>query len=267
VVGNPIAHSKSPQIHAAFAAQTGQDLRYERVLAPLDRFASVIRELIAKEFAGVNVTLPFKQEAMALATQWSPRARVAGAANTLRFTEEGIVADNTDGAGLVHDLRDNLGVTLQGTQVLLLGAGGAARGIVQPLLDAGVSSMTVANRTMAKAVELATQFRLTASPLQALDRAFDVVINATSSSLAGQAVQVPAAVFGSATLAYDMVYGNAPMPFMQWAAQCGARTADGLGMLVEQAAEAFEWWHGMRPTTAPVLAHLRSQQAPGHKVA
>jgi shikimate dehydrogenase len=263
VVGNPIAHSKSPHIHAAFAEQTGHDISYERVLAPRDGFAAAIRALITKEFAGVNVTVPFKQEAFALATQISARARAAGAANTLRFSEEGIVADNTDGAGLVQDLRANLGLQLQGAQVLLLGAGGAARGVVQPLLAAGVASITVANRTMAKAVELATQFRLCAAPLSALNHPFDVVINATSSSLSGQALQLPAAVCGPASLAYDMMYGDASTPFMHWAQRLGARTADGLGMLVEQAAEAFQFWHGVRPATATVLAQLRAQQGAG----
>jgi shikimate dehydrogenase len=261
VIGNPIAHSKSPQIHAAFAAQTGQDISYERVLAPQDGFATVLQELIAREFAGVNVTVPFKQEAFRLATQLTSRARAAGAANTLHFAAEGIVADNTDGAGLVRDLQNNIGMRLQGVQVLLLGAGGAARGVVQPLLQAGVAGITVANRTAAKAVELATRFKLTAAPLHALSQAFDVVVNATSSSLSGQLLHVPAAVCNRTTLAYDMVYGNAPTPFMQWADAQGARTADGLGMLVEQAAEAFEAWRGVRPATAPVLAQLRAQQA------
>jgi shikimate dehydrogenase len=264
VIGNPVAHSKSPQIHAAFAAQTDRTITYERVLAPVDGFAQTVRELIAKQFAGANVTVPFKQEAFALATRASARARAAGAANTLTFTADGIEADNTDGAGLVNDLRGNYGIALAGARVLLLGAGGAARGVLQPLLEAGVASLTIANRTWHRAAALASacaQPQVQAFRMSELAGGDDVVINATSASLAHERLAIPGAVFDGAKLVYDMMYAAQPTLFLRVAMEHGAPCTDGLGMLVEQAAEAFYVWHGVRPNTAPVLAMLRAQMA------
>jgi shikimate dehydrogenase len=261
VVGNPVAHSKSPQIHAAFAAQTKQALTYERVLAPVDGFSQTLRSLMEQGYAGINVTVPFKQEAVALAGNVSQRALAAGAANMLKFTSAGIEADNTDGIGLVRDLSHNLGFAIAGCRVLLLGAGGAARGVIQPLIDAGAAKILVANRTHSRAVELAARFDVGATLLDLVCTPFDLVINATSTSLSGQRLRLPDAICSASTLAYDMMYSNEPTPFMQWAAGRGAKTADGLGMLVEQAAASFLAWRGVLPDTAPVLAQLRAKSA------
>jgi shikimate dehydrogenase len=261
VIGNPVAHSKSPQIHAAFAAQTGQSISYEHVLAPVDGFGRTVRGLIERGYAGANITLPFKQDAFELADNLSQRAIAAGSANTFKFTSAGIQADNTDGVGLVRDLTHNLSFALAGSRILLLGAGGAARGVIQPLLDAGAGQLLIANRTHARAVELSARFGFDVEPtlLDLLDTPFDLVINATSTSLSGQRLRLPDVICGASTLAYDMMYSKTATPFMQWAAGRGARTADGLGMLVEQAAAAFTWWRGVAPETAPVLAQLRAQ--------
>jgi shikimate dehydrogenase len=259
VIGNPVAHSKSPQIHTAFAQQTGQALSYERVLAPLDGFGATLRGLIERGFAGVNVTVPFKEQAFDAAHNFTQRAQSAGAANTLKFTSADVQADNTDGAGLVRDLANNLKFKLSGSRVLLLGAGGAARGVVQPLMDAGVRELWIANRTHARAVELAGRFGfdVQATLLDLVDKPVDLVINATSTSLSGQRLRLPDVICNANSLAYDMMYAKEPTPFMQWAAGRGAAAADGLGMLVEQAAVSFELWRGARPETAPVLAALR----------
>lgn len=259
VFGHPIAHSKSPLIHAAFARQTGEALSYEAILAPLDGFAASVADFRAHGGRGANVTVPFKEEAFRLATQKTPRAALAGAVNTLLFSDAGITGDNTDGAGLVADLTRNLGVTLVGARILLLGAGGAARGVIGPLQEAGVAELVVANRTVDKAVALASLFgdRVHGTGFSTPDSAFDVVINATSASLAGELLPVSGAVFGPQTLAYDMMYGR-DTPFLALARKSGAATADGLGMLVEQAAEAFFVWRGVRPATAPVIASLRA---------
>lgn len=258
VFGHPIAHSKSPAIHAAFAAQTGQMLTYEALLAPLDGFAAAIADFAATGGRGANVTVPFKEEAFRLATVKTPRAAAAGAVNTLIFTNEGMAADNTDGAGLVADLTNNLGVRLAGARVLLLGAGGAARGVLGPLLDASTAEIVIANRTPEKAVGLASLFdeRVSGCGFDSPGGAFDVVVNATAASLAGLLPPVSRSVFGTSTLAYDMMYGR-DTPFLSLARECGARCADGLGMLVEQAAEAFFVWRGIRPDTLPVIASLR----------
>jgi shikimate dehydrogenase len=269
VIGNPIAHSKSPEIHAAFARQTGQDLAYERCLAPSDGFADKVRELIEQGYRGANVTVPFKLEAFALATRLRERARVAGAVNTLVFEDGEIVGDNTDGPGLVADIVQNAGVPLAGKRVLLLGAGGAARGVILPILQHGPAGIVIANRTRATADALVGQFAGHAAHAgqvmacgfedigAAVEGAFDVVINATSASLSNALPPVPAAAFGQGALAFDMMYGKAPSPFMEFAAQHGASARDGLGMLVEQAAEAFALWRGVRPATREVLATLR----------
>ena len=261
VIGNPIAHSTSPIIHAAFAGQTGQALTYDRSLAPLDGFDAHVHGLIAAGFKGANVTVPFKLDAARLATRLTPRAQAAGAVNTLSFNDGEIVGDNTDGPGLVADIVRNAGVPLTGKRVLLLGAGGAARGVVLPLLDAGAASIAVANRTRATADALVAALhdaRVTACEYADIAGPFDVVVNATSASLAGGLPPVPAAAFGASTLALDMMYAAQPTPFMDFAASHGASVRDGLGMLVEQAAEAFALWRGVRPETGAVLASLRA---------
>lgn len=262
VIGNPIAHSKSPQIHAAFAAATGQDLRYERCLAPLDGFAATVRELVAQGYRGANVTVPFKLEAFRLATRLSERARAAGAVNTLKFDGDEIVGDNTDGPGLVADIVRNAGVPLAGKRILLLGAGGAARGAMLPLLEQGPRQLVVANRTLATAEALVGEFgqyagRLAVSGFAALEGGFDVAINATSASLSSELPPLPPAIFGPGCLALDMMYGNKPTVYMEFAARHGASVRDGLGMLVEQAAEAFALWRGVRPDTNEVLTSMR----------
>jgi len=262
VVGNPVAHSRSPAIHAAFARQTGEDIEYTRLLAPLDGFARTVAEFRDAGGKGVNVTLPFKGEAFRLATTLAARARLAEAANTLRFDPDGVYGDNTDGPGLVRDVTVNLGVALAGRRVLLIGAGGAASGVVPALLGAGVARLVIANRTEDRAAALARRHGapVAACGLDALgDEPFDVLINATSAGLAGAAPPLPAGAVAPGALAYDMVYGPLAEPFLAAARRAGAtRLADGLGMLVEQAAESFLVWRGIRPDTAPVLAGLRA---------
>lgn len=274
VIGNPIAHSKSPLIHAAFARQTGQEIAYGRLLAPLDGFAAEVARFAAAGGAGRNVTVPFKLEAFALARECTERARRAGAVNTLKRVGDHWYADNTDGAGLVHDLIENLGVTLGGKHVIVLGAGGAARGILQPILDAHAAAITISNRTMAKAEALAREFAAwgpirAVAPENLVDVATeahhvaDVVINATSYGMADRPLTeppCPSSIFAPTTFAYDLVYALAdePTPFMRLAAEGGVvRMADGLGMLIEQAAESFALWRGVRPNTAHVFPLLR----------
>ncbi|CAH0132037.1 Shikimate dehydrogenase (NADP(+)) [Massilia sp. Bi118] len=268
VIGNPIGHSRSPDIHASFAAETGQDIAYERCLAPLDGFAETVRGLIERGYRGANVTVPFKLEAASLATRLEERARLAGAVNTLRFENGEIVGDNTDGPGLVADIVRNAGVPLTAKRVLLLGAGGAARGVILPILQHGPQAIVIANRTRATADALVAQFaalaahpgQVSACGFEDIAGAFDVVINATSASLSSSMPPVPAAAFSRNTLALDMMYGNKPSPFMEFAASHGATTRDGLGMLVEQAAEAFAIWRGVRPQTAAILEQMRSKR-------
>lgn len=279
VVGHPVAHSQSPFIHGAFAAQTGERLEYGRIDAPPERFAQTLRDWIASAdptrgrgpVRGCNITLPLKFLVLPLAQRASERARLAQAANVLRFDAEsdgGWFADNSDGVGLVRDLIDHAGVGIAGARVLLIGAGGAAAGVLGPLIEAGAAAVTVANRTAAKAAELIERHRalaqrhrcmLTAAPLHDPGAGYDVVVNATASSLAGAPVPVPATVLGAGAVAVDMMYGPAARPFLDWAAAHGAAPRDGLGMLVEQAAEAFALWRGVRPLTAPVLAALRAK--------
>jgi len=268
VFGNPIAHSKSPRIHAMFAASVGQHIDYVARLCPLGEFAVDLERFRDEGGVGANVTVPFKLDAFALAGDASLRARQAGAANFLMWRGDHWYCDNTDGAGLVRDIETNQGVALRGKRVLLLGAGGAVRGVIGPLLLREPAALVVVNRTHATAVELvghyATQYpvaALTADELIADGRRFDVVINATSASLGGT-LPVPEAtsVFAPDSLAYDMMYGKAPTVFMQWAGQRGAgRTSDGLGMLVEQAAESYVQWRGVLPLAAPVIAQLRAE--------
>jgi shikimate dehydrogenase len=257
VFGNPIAHSKSPRIHALFAAQTGQDMAYEALLAPLDGFAAAVQSFVSAGGKGANVTVPFKEAAFRLATDLTPRAEAAGAVNTLSFAAGKIRGDNTDGAGLVRDLSANLACALAGKRILILGAGGAARGVILPLREASPAEIFIANRTAEKAVQLATAFCVEGGGFSALaGRRFDLVINATSAGLSDAPLPLPEGVFATDGLAYEMLYGR-ETPFMQQAREAGCRVADGLGMLVEQAAAAFFVWRGVRPETAPVLQSLR----------
>ena len=270
VMGNPVEHSRSPWIHSRFAALTGQNLQYTRQLVPLDGFAQAVRTFAQAGGRGCNVTVPFKLEAAQCATTRSERVQLAAAANTLVFQDGAIHADNTDGLGLVADIQRNAGVPLAGCDVLLVGAGGAAAGVLGPLLHEAPRSVAVVNRTAARAqalvqahTPLATlqKTELLALDMQALERDFDIIINATASSLAGAGVPVPAHVLRPGSLAYDMMYGAAAQPFLDWATRHGAQPRDGLGMLVEQAAEAFALWRGVRPPSAQVLAELRSAMA------
>jgi shikimate dehydrogenase len=264
VIGNPIAHSKSPLIHTAFARETGQDLTYERLLAPLDGFAGTVARFAADGGKGLNVTMPFKLEAFTLARTLSERARVAGAVNTLRHDADGWYGDNTDGVGLTRDLMENLGVRIEGRDVVILGAGGAARGIVAPLLAQRPRTLTIANRTVDKAVSLASDFvdhgEVRAASAAALeDRAFDVVIHATSADVTGKdTLAWPRSIFARGAFAYDLTYAEEPTAFLRFARAQGVDAlADGLGMLIEQAAESFFVWRGVRPDTRPVFPLLR----------
>ena len=259
VIGNPVAHSKSPAIHAAFAGQSGQDMEYGRLEAPVDGFEAAVEAFRRAGGRGLNVTLPFKEQAFRMASSVSARARAAEAVNTLKFTAAGIEGDNTDGVGLVRDLRENLGVALEGRRLLIAGAGGAAQGVLLPLREAGVASIVVANRTAARAEALAARFpgvRGCGYADLAGER-FDLVVNATSAGLSGEAPPLPAGLLAAGGVAYDMVYGR-DTPFLAWARAAGGRAVDGLGMLVEQAAESFFVWRGVRPDTAPVLKALRA---------
>ncbi len=263
VIGNPIAHSKSPLIHQAFAKQTEQDISYERILAPLDGFATTINTLVAQGYKGVNVTVPFKFEAFQLCHSFTQQASLAGAVNTMKITAHGICGNNTDGDGLIRDITHNLKTQIQGKRVLLLGAGGAAEGAFQPLLAENPALLVVANRTLDKAEKIVSKsygkpVPSIASTFEDLDcQAFDIIINATSTGLTNATLPLSNTIFAAHCLAYDMMYGR-ETPFMQQAHQNGARVADGVGMLVEQAAEAFYYWRGVRPETQPVIKMVRS---------
>ncbi|MDE1941888.1 MAG: shikimate dehydrogenase [Betaproteobacteria bacterium] len=273
VMGYPVAHSLSPQIHALFAKATGQPMVYERIGPHPEAFEEAVAQFRSQGGKGLNITLPFKERAYALADRRSARAQAAGAANTLDFRAGDIYADNTDGVGLVRDLERNLGCKLLGRSVLLLGAGGAARGVVEPLLAAGVTRLVVANRTPSRAEILLDQLRHSggiapdrmshcmACGLDGIPQgSYHFIINATSGSLSGEVPALPGWVFGPQALAYDMVYGKGSTPFMTLARDQGvARSVDGLGMLVEQAAESFHLWRGVYPETAPVLQLLRAE--------
>lgn len=270
VAGNPVAHSRSPHIHRLFAQQTGQAVDYGRLLCPLDAFAATVQAFAGEGARGCNVTVPFKFEAFALAARRTPRAELAQAANVLRFdtaAQGGWLADNTDGIGLVRDITVNAGVPLAGQRVLLIGAGGASAGVMGPFIEAGCAELVVANRTVAKAEELVARHadvarqhgvRLSARSLQDAGEAFDVVVNGTATSLSGEGVPVGPQVLRTGSLALDMMYGPAAQGFLDWARSHGATGRDGLGMLVEQAAESFLLWRGVRPDTAPVLRQLRA---------
>ena len=264
VIGNPVAHSRSPQIHEAFARATGQDLAYERLPAPDDGFLAAVESFTRAGGHGLNVTAPFKLEAFALAGAHSSRAKLAGAVNTLKRDKGGWFGDNTDGPGIVRDLTHNLGIALAAHDVLVLGAGGASRGIMSSVLAERPRSLTICNRTFAKAAAIAELFApygpVSAAPHSGLaGRSFDIVINATSAGLTDLSPPLwPPASVASGAFAYDMIYADAPTAFRRWAEANGATgTADGIGMLIEQAAESFFLWRGVRPDTAPVFALLR----------
>ena len=271
VMGNPVEHSRSPWIHARFAELTAQTMSYERQLVALDGFERAVRRFGDKGGRGCNVTVPFKLQAAELADSRSERVQLAQAANTLVFRADGIYADNTDGLGIVADITVNAATPITGRDVLLLGAGGAAAGALGALLAQKPRRLVVSNRTAAKAQQLVAQHAIAAAlyntELLVLDAQalavnstanFDIIINATASSLAGAEVPAPASVLRPGSLAYDMMYGPAAQPFLAWAQQHGAVARDGLGMLVEQAAESFELWRGVRPPSVQVLNELRA---------
>jgi len=270
-LGNPIAHSQSPRIHARFAELTGQTLQYQRLLVPLDGFTATLAQLLRDGARGCNVTIPFKFEAFRAATTQTDRAQLAQAANTLVLGESTVHADNTDGVGLVNDIQINAGVALAGRDLLLIGAGGAGAGALGALLAARPRRLVLVNRTRARADALLARHRahpslqdalqkteLLAHDLQGLKGFFDVIINASASSLAGAGVPVDRRVLKPGALAYDMMYGPAAAGFMTWALENGAIPRDGLGMLVEQAAESFELWRKLRPPSAQVLREMRA---------
>jgi shikimate dehydrogenase len=266
VMGNPISHSRSPWIHTRFAELTDQAMVYDKREIPLDHFGESVQAFMAEGGRGCNITVPFKFQAATLATHTSERALLAQACNVLTFKDGQILADNTDGSGLVIDIERNAGLPLKGLRVLLIGAGGAAAGVLGPLLHAQPAHISVANRTQHKATELVARHQalallqkteLVAHDLKGLDGNFDVIINGTASSLGGHGVPVSQHVLKPGALAYDMMYGPGAQGFMDWARSHGAVPRDGLGMLVEQAAEAFLIWRGVRPPSDQVLAELR----------
>jgi shikimate dehydrogenase len=265
VIGNPIEHSKSPAIHSAFAAQTGEEVVYGRILGDLDDFAGDLGRFFGDGGLGLNVTVPFKEQAWALADERSPRAEIAGAVNTLILLDNGrLRGDNTDGVGLVRDLSHNHGCPLAGKRILLLGAGGASRGVLRPLLEANPASLTIANRTASKAADLAKAVsslgEVSGCGLDQLQgQRFDLIINGTAAGLKGEAPPLPEEVLAEGGWCYDMMYGDQPTAFVRWGECHGASLAmDGLGMLVEQAAESFLLWRGVRPETPPVIEELRT---------
>ncbi|MCG2582614.1 MAG: shikimate dehydrogenase [Marinobacter sp.] len=267
VVGNPISHSKSPRIHSLFARQTGQPVEYTAIQAPLDDFAGAVRSFFTRGGKGLNVTVPFKEQAWSLADRRTPEAEKAGAANTLLLDSEGLLtADNTDGRGLVTDLLHNHGVDLRDKNILVLGAGGAVRGVLGPLLVERPAALTIANRTVSRAEALVELFRpdagatrLSACGFEDVTDRFDIIINGTSASLQGDLPPISPNVIGADSVVYDMMYSLTTTTFNQWALDQGAtRVLDGLGMLVEQAAESFRIWRGVRPDTAAVMEELRN---------
>ena len=268
VFGNPVEHSKSPAIHAAFASQTGQDLSYRKQQVALGEFSEAADAFFSDGGKGLNVTVPFKQDAYSYAARLTPRARHAGAVNTLAFQDDGtILGDNTDGVGMVRDIINNLGWEIRSKKVLVLGAGGAVRGVLEPLLEQLPQHVVIANRTIDKALQLAKGFAemgyLLGCGFDMLEgQQFDLVINGTSASLSGVVPPLPSDLLTGDGHCYDLMYGVAPTPFMNWARQHGARVvSDGLGMLVEQAAESFKLWRGVSPQTTPVIASLRQSLA------
>jgi shikimate dehydrogenase len=257
--GNPLGHSKSPKIHSAFAAQTGEDMTYELIEAPLDGFRAAVDAFRAAGGRGGNVTLPFKVQAFEYATDCMERARLAGAVNCMKFEGERALAENFDGVGLANDIERNLGFAIRGKRLLVAGAGGAARGAMLPFLERKPAFVFVANRTVSKATALGEQFGsygplATGGYADVGAQAFDIIVNATSASLRGELPPVPRTAFGRGSLAYDLVYGKGLSPFLRLARDAGAtRLAEGAGMLVEQAAEAWVWWRGVRPDTRAMI--------------
>jgi shikimate dehydrogenase len=264
VIGNPISHSKSPPIHTAFAAQTGQDMVYELLYAPREGFVEVVNQFREQGGKGLNVTMPFKGDAFAYATAYTERAQITHSVNTLSFASDSVAADTADGAGIVRDIQDNLGIPIHGKRVLLMGAGGAVRSVLLTILEQAPALVAIANRTVEKALALKEQYAAygeirAGGYADVKGEAFDVVINGTSTSLTGELPDLPPEVFVPGALAYDMVYGKGETRFLAYAKQHGAeRFADGLGMLVEVAAESFFVWRGVRPNTRPVLELLRN---------
>ena len=266
VIGNPIEQSKSPLIHMAFAQVTGQDIDYTKVLGPMGEFANTVDAFRAAGGKGMNVTAPFKLDAFAYATDLAPSAQVAGAVNAMKFEGDRVYAENFDGVGLVRDVVHNLGCPLKGKRMLVLGAGGATRGALLPMLAEQPAELVIVNRTVAKAAELAALGRAHQSgqvPVQGLGydqlqgKQFDVVFNATSASLTAELPPLPVSAFAPGALAYELAYGKGLTPFLKLAQQAGVtQLADGVGMLAEQAAEAFLWWRGVRPDTQGVIAQL-----------
>lgn len=268
VVGHPVGHSLSPFIHGLFARETGRAMAYRLFDVPPAKFRGWVREFFARGGRGLNVTLPHKIAAVAAAHELTNRAAHAAAVNTLASSaDEKILGDNTDGAGLVRDLCDNLGLTLAKRRILVIGAGGATRGVLAPLLALGPATVVIANRTPERAAALAAAFTDLGSVSSAGfedvgDQPFDLVINATSASLSGEIPPLPATALAPATVCYDLAYGRTATAFVEWARECGCeRALQGWGMLVEQAAESFRLWHGIRPQTAGVLAALRQRGA------
>ncbi len=261
VFGNPIEHSKSPMIHTAFAEQTQQAMEYKKQLVAIDGFKQAARDFFAAGGRGLNITVPFKLEAFEFADVLTERAQQAQAVNTLSLTDQGIEGDNTDGYGLINDITSTLNWPVHNRRVLILGAGGAVRGILHPLLNERPSEVVIANRTLSRAEELASISPLvSASEFETLDGSFDLIINGTSASLAGDLPPMPNSVVNANTQCYDMMYGQNPTVFMRWAMELGAaQVADGLGMLVGQAAESFYRWRGVRPEVAPIIQQVRAK--------
>ncbi len=264
VIGTPIQHSKSPQIHQAFAEQTGEEIHYDRILGQPERLPLYVKTFREMRGLGLNVTVPLKEEAFQIANERSDRAERAGAVNTLILLEDGgLQGDNTDGIGLVRDLAINNGFSFKGKRVLILGAGGAVRGIVQPLMEQGIDELVIANRTLSKAESVATNFAdlgmIRACGLDAIvGGPFDLIINGTAAGLAGELPKIPGETLAEGGWCYDMMYGDEPTPFVLWGKEQGAeKSLDGLGMLVEQAAESFYLWRDVKPETAPVIQMLR----------
>lgn len=273
VFGNPIGHSRSPDIHIAFARETGQDMEYGKQHVDVGDFEHAVQRFLAAGGRGINITSPFKEEAYRYATELTERAKAAGAVNTLALQDDGtLLGDNTDGVGMVRDITERLGWSLAGKRLLLIGAGGAARGVLLPCMEAAPASVTVVNRTAVKAADLAEFFagygQVDGGGFESLgDRQFDLIINATSASLHGSTPDLPASCLAPDAAVYDMAYAAEPTPFMVWAEQQGARRlSDGLGMLVGQAAESFYVWRGVRPAVEPVVQALRdamTEKQPG----
>jgi shikimate dehydrogenase len=263
VIGNPISHSKSPLIHATFAQQTGQAMRYEAILAPIDEFQETVTAFQQQGGKGLNVTVPFKLEAYEFSTRLTERAESAQAVNTLKFEGNEILGDNTDGAGLVRDIELNLGIAIAAKRILLMGAGGAARGVILPILKQNPAVLAIANRTPQKAQRLQQQFAphgelVAGNFMDFSGENFDIIINATSASLHDELPELPPNIFANEALAYDMMYSHEPTRFLEFAKQNGAgHLADGIGMLVEQAAESFFLWRGIRPQTKPLIAQFK----------